>query len=146
MPLLAAFIVERRLLNAPQSRSLTKLFVLLLLPCHLVLLVYGMVRWQRGAFRYPGLGRLNPLGGSWHPPTGSVVPLVVMVVGLVLLGWLFWRAPLLAAATPVPGAVTDEGAADPQSTTQRSVAVSTESAAEKIADEQHTAPISSRTH
>ena len=58
---------------------------------------------HRLVYRNLLVGRLNPLGGSWHPPTGSVVPLVVMVVGLVLLGWLFWRAPLLALFTGIPG-------------------------------------------
>jgi hypothetical protein len=105
-PLLAAFILEWRLLNARQSATMTRLFCLLLLPCHLALLVYGMVRWQRGAYAYPGLGRLNPLAGDWHPPTGSALPVAAMVVGLVLLGWVFWRGPVAAAAVGVPDDAT----------------------------------------
>jgi hypothetical protein len=114
MPLLGAFILEQRLLNAKQAHSMTKLFCLLLLPCHLVLLVYGMVRWQRGAYDYPGLSRLNPLGGDWHPPTGSALPVLVMVVGLIVLGWMFWWGPVSAAAVPVPGAAPgkDDAAED----------------------------------
>jgi hypothetical protein len=106
MPLLGAYIVERRILNAKQSHSMTKLFCLLLIPSHLVLLIYAMVRWQRGAYRgaypQPGLGRLNPLVGSWHPPTGSVLPLAAMVIGLVVLTVMFWRGPALAAALGDP--------------------------------------------
>ncbi|MGC9666981.1 DUF2142 domain-containing protein [Planosporangium sp. 12N6] len=104
MPLLGAFIVERRLLNAKQSHTLTKLFCLLMVPAHLALLVYAMVRWQRGAYHMPGLGRLNPLAGDWHPPTGSLLPVVAMILGLALLLPAFWRGPRLAAALGDPEA------------------------------------------
>jgi hypothetical protein len=104
MPLLAAFIVERHLLNAKQSHTMTKLFCLLLMPSHLVLLVYAMVRWQRGAYFQPGLGRLNPLAGNWHPPTGSLLPVVTMLAGLAVLVPMFWRGPAVAAALGDPGA------------------------------------------
>jgi Predicted membrane protein (DUF2142) len=95
IPLLGAFILERRLLNARQSHSLTKLFCIALLPAHLVLLVFAMIRWQQGIN-----GKLNPLAGSWHPPSGSLIPVVLMVAGIVLTGVLFWRAPRDSAALP----------------------------------------------
>jgi hypothetical protein len=102
MPLLAAFIIERRLFTDRYSHTTAKLFCLLLLPSHLALLIYAMVRWQKGAYQGkaqgPALGRMNPLTGDWHPPTGSVLPLITMVAGLALLGVLFWRGPALAAA------------------------------------------------
>jgi hypothetical protein len=124
MPLLAAFILERRLLNAKQSHSMTKLFCLLLLPSHLALLVYAMVRWQRGYYFQPGLGRLNPFAGSWHPPTGSVLPVALMLVGLVVLTVMFWRGPAVAAAL-----------GDPEAETGQQDVPAPESAAERRADE-----------
>jgi hypothetical protein len=94
LPLLGAFVVERQVLNARQSHSMTKLMCVALLPTHLVLLVFGMVRWQSGT----QFTHLNPFGGSWHPPTGSVAPLVLMIAGLLLVGWMTWTAPPRAAA------------------------------------------------
>jgi hypothetical protein len=106
VPLLAAFIVERRVLNAKLSQSMTKLFCLLLLPSHLALLVYSMVRWQRGIKNNPWPSYLNPLAGHWHPQTGSLLPVLIMIVGVALVGWIFWHAPALAAAVPMPDAAS----------------------------------------
>jgi hypothetical protein len=107
-PLLGAFILERRLMGAGPSQSLVRLFCLLLLPIHLVLLVYAMVRWQRGAAINPGISHLNPLTGEWHPPSGSVTPLVIMLAGLAVLGWTFWRGPAVVAALRDPANVSGE--------------------------------------
>jgi hypothetical protein len=109
IPLLAAFILERVMLNAKQSHSMTKLFCLILLPAHVALLVYSMVRWQKGLRVNPGPSYLNPLSGQWHPPTGSLLPVVAMLIGVLLVGWVFWRAPALAAALPVPGSLASAG-------------------------------------
>ncbi|MFG2045211.1 DUF2142 domain-containing protein [Dactylosporangium sp. NPDC048998] len=93
LPLLAAWTLERRLLDAAGARSLARTFVVFLLPVHLVLLVWAMVRWQRGLPGNAGLGWFNPLAGNWHPPTGSVTPLVIMVAALVFTAVVFWRVP-----------------------------------------------------
>jgi hypothetical protein len=64
-----------------------------LLPVQLFSLGWVMDRWQSG------IGprhTLNPLLGSWHPVTGSALPLVLMTAGLVGFGWLAWRAANLA--------------------------------------------------
>ena len=98
MVLLAAFILERDLLNAKQAHSITKAFCLLLIPVHLVVLGYAMVRWQRGAHGDPQLSWLNPFVGDWQPPSGSVLPILLMVIGMAVMGWAFWKAPKLAAA------------------------------------------------
>lgn len=99
LPLLAAWMLEREhrgrpeLFDARRTRSLTRAYVLLLVPIHLALLVFAMVRWQRGLSPNAGLGRFNPFVGDWHPPTGSVLPLVLMVAGLVWTGWVFLQVP-----------------------------------------------------
>ncbi|WP_412539844.1 DUF2142 domain-containing protein [Longispora sp. K20-0274] len=96
MPLLAAFILERdNVLNRKQSTSMTRVFCVLLLPIHMAMLVYSMMRWQKGLTKNPHIGRLNPLTGSWHPETGSLLPVLLMVAALLLLGWVFWRLPSL---------------------------------------------------
>jgi hypothetical protein len=96
MPLLAAFILERRLLTARHARTFIRLFCLGLLPAHLVLLVFSMRRWQNGA----SLTGPNPFAGTWHPPTGSVAPVVLMLAGTVVLFWVFWTSPARIAALP----------------------------------------------
>lgn len=95
LPLYSGYVVERRLFTAAHARSMLRLFCLLLLPCHVVLLVYAMMRWQRGVPKHPTLAHLNPFGGSWHPPTGSVLPVLLMLVGVLCLGAVFWRSPVL---------------------------------------------------
>ncbi|MET7421902.1 DUF2142 domain-containing protein [Dactylosporangium sp. NPDC005555] len=99
VPLLAAWVLERKLFDAGQVRSLGRTFVLFLLPVHFALLVFAMVRWQRGLAPDAGLGWFNPLAGQWHPPTGSVLPLLLMVVGLAVLATVVWRTPV---STPDP--------------------------------------------
>jgi hypothetical protein len=93
LPLLAAWTLERRLLDAPRARTLTHTFVLFLLPVHLILLVWAMVRWQRGLPGGVGAGWFDPLAGDWHPPTGSLPPLMIMVFGLLLTAVLGWVVP-----------------------------------------------------
>jgi hypothetical protein len=67
--------------------------IVVLLPVQLLSLGYVMDRWQSGVG--PGHS-LNPLLGSWHPVTGSALPLVLMTAGLIGFGWLAWRAASLA--------------------------------------------------
>ena len=89
-PLLAAFITGSSGLMSriSQARAIRAMF-LVLLPCHLVSLAYVMDRWQSGVG--PGHS-LDPLRGSWHPVTGSALPLVLMTAGLIGLGVMAWRA------------------------------------------------------
>ncbi|MDG6101975.1 DUF2142 domain-containing protein [Dactylosporangium aurantiacum] len=115
MPLLAAWVLERRLFDAGQARTLSRTFVLFLLPVHAALLVFAMVRWQRGLAPDAGLGWFNPLAGDWHPPTGSVLPLLLMLAGLALTAVVMWRTPVAGpadpAAEPTPATLPE---ADPQ--------------------------------
>lgn len=96
LPILAAFLIGAYGLAPEPSRRLLRLFAVLLLPIHLVSLVFTMVRWQQGLRSNGGVQGLNPLVGPWHPPLGSVTPLLVAVAGLALLGWLVWRDPSVA--------------------------------------------------
>ncbi|MEV6522780.1 DUF2142 domain-containing protein [Longispora sp. NPDC051575] len=101
VPLLGAFVIERRGVGADAARKLTRMVAVVLLPIHLVFLWFTMIRWQRGIkVNRPGIADLNPFGGAWTPPLGPELPLLAMVLGLALLGWLTWRAPRVAAAWP----------------------------------------------
>jgi hypothetical protein len=99
LPLLAAYLIQQSGLPPEKSRFVLRLFALLLLPLHLVALAYTMVRWQHGLVPKGGFGSLNPLAGPWHPPLGSVVPLVASLVGLLAVGWLVWSSRYPASPT-----------------------------------------------
>ncbi|MEV6524184.1 DUF2142 domain-containing protein [Longispora sp. NPDC051575] len=110
LPLLSAFILERRLLSPRQSHSFTKMCVWALLPIHMVLLWSSMVRWQRGLPTVPTLHHLDPFWGPWRPVLGSWTPLLAMLGGLLLLGALVLRNSARIAAGPVGGDVGGDGA------------------------------------
>lgn len=100
LPLLAAYILARRGLTDTDLRSITRLLAVLLLPIQLICVVYSMDRWSSG------LLSLNPFNGSWHPPYGVVLPLVLTILGIGGLLALYWRASRVPA-TPPP-AVPDD--------------------------------------
>jgi len=79
LPLLGAHVLARRAITAVQVRSVTRLLAGVLLPVQLICVPYTMARWQSG------LTSLNPLAGSWHPPYGSVLPLVLAVLATITL-------------------------------------------------------------
>jgi Predicted membrane protein (DUF2142) len=118
LPILATFLIQEYGLPGDKSRTLLRLYIVTLLPIHLVALVFTMVRWQRGLSRGAGLRGLNPLSGSWQPPLGPVLPLVATIAGLLLIGWLLWRpervvgGPPPATATDADAAATDGAATD----------------------------------
>lgn len=58
----------------------------LVIPLHLYALARVMTRFQWGLH-----APLDPFGGHWSPPLGTVTPLVVDLVGGVLLAILAWR-------------------------------------------------------
>ncbi|WP_112272229.1 DUF2142 domain-containing protein [Lentzea terrae] len=95
IPLLAAHIMAHRLFTADHFRTMTRLLAGLLLPIHFLCLAYTMTRWQSG------LAIANPLKGSWHPPYGSVLPLVLGLAGVIVLWVMYWWASRLPKATPV---------------------------------------------
>jgi hypothetical protein len=88
MPLLGAFITERRVVTDRQARSLTKLCCLIAMPTQLALLLWAMMRWQKGL---NGLN-LNPLTGQWHPPSGSALPVLLMLAGIAVVWWISIRS------------------------------------------------------
>ncbi len=86
LPMLGAYALARRGLDAGQIRLVTRTLAVVLVPIHVVCLAYTMTRWQSG------LASLNPLEGSWMPPLGPVVPLVLGAAAVVVLVFLYWRA------------------------------------------------------
>lgn len=99
LPLLAAHILAKRGFTAVQLRATTRMLAILLLPIHLVCLAYTMCRWQSG------LQILNPFKGSWMPPYGPVIPLVLETVGVVVLFVVYWRASRIPTPAAVVGKV-----------------------------------------
>jgi hypothetical protein len=116
--LMAAFVVDERGGEVVNSRGFVRLVALLVLPIQLFCLVFSMVRWQRGMPALRGVGvkyLLNPFAGDWHPVVGSVTPLVCMVVGLVAIGLVSWRAwPGLAPARGTDDAASEAAEEPPE--------------------------------
>jgi hypothetical protein len=98
IPLLAAFTLGATGgISTPQQAAIVRIMIVTLLPFQLFSLVYVMDRWQSGL----GAGRsVNPLRGSWHPVTGSALPLLMMTAGLIVFGLFTWRATYPPAALP----------------------------------------------
>jgi len=89
-PLIAALSIGRSTAAAPgKLESLLRLLAGVLLPLQLVALWSSMLRFQRG---YPNDGRLrlNVFTGSWLPPLGPRLPLLLMTAGLVVLAAGLW--------------------------------------------------------
>jgi Predicted membrane protein (DUF2142) len=97
LPMLGALILARRRLTADQIRSMTRLLAVLLLPIHVGCLAFTMCRWQSG------LRSLNPFGGSWSPPLGSVLPLACATLAVVALAVAYWHASRTAGARSPAG-------------------------------------------
>jgi hypothetical protein len=119
--LFSAFVIEERGLPAVHARAAVRSAAVVLLPIHLVCLLYTMARWQRGL---PGIGvqgitSLDPSRGDWHPVVGWMTPVIVEIVGLLIIAVLAWRSvaqddhaePVVLAAAPVSSArAADVGA------------------------------------
>lgn len=89
--LFASFVLEESGMPARVARFVGRLAAIVLLPLNLFALGYTMVRWQHGLGQYPLPRRdLNPLAGPWHPPLGSVVPLLAGLIGACVVGALLW--------------------------------------------------------
>jgi predicted membrane protein DUF2142 len=99
LTLLGAYILARHGGSAEQSRTLTRGLAVLLLPIHVGCLAYTMCRWQSG------LRSLNPFEGSWSPPLGSALPLILAAVGVGVLLAGYW----LASRVPEPSPVIADG-------------------------------------
>lgn len=103
LPMLGAWIMAQRVLNAEQMRSVTRMLAVLLLPIHIVCLAYTMTRWQSG------LASINPLKGVWMPPLGPVLPLVLVTVAVGVLLLAYWQASRTPTAVePEPVVESDK--------------------------------------
>jgi hypothetical protein len=94
-------LVRSGVVTAERSRTVVRTFAVLIMSVlQLTCLVATMVRWQSGASLNQRRPRFNPLAGPWHPAAGSVLPLVMGIVALLVIGYAYWR---LAGATSVAG-------------------------------------------
>jgi hypothetical protein len=101
IPMIGAFVISARdMLSRARAVALTRTFALLLLPLQLFCLAFTMVRWQSGTAADIHAKSSNPLAGAWNPPLGSLTALLVACVGLVLLGFCYWRPDTSAEAAP----------------------------------------------
>lgn len=122
LPLLAAHILARRGLTAMQMRAMTRMFAVLLLPIQLVCLLYTMCRWESG------LTILNPFKGSWMPPYGPTIPIVLGFLGVIVLFVVYWWASRIpkavANATDDVAPVPDEAVAPTEPSSEPTPAMS----------------------
>ena len=86
-------LVERGVFSEAHLRTLTRAYVLLLLPLQLVTFYASMLRYQQGMKNGNPLPvqPWNPFGGTWLPASGPELPLAAAVIGLVVIGRLVWR-------------------------------------------------------
>lgn len=86
--LIATFLIGQSELGADRAATVRHLVLAAVLPIHLGALYLSMRRWGRGL----GHG-LNVFSAPWQPPLGSVLPILAVLAGLGLLGWLVWGMP-----------------------------------------------------
>lgn len=94
VPILGAYLlVERGVFSDAHLRTLTRAYVLLLLPLQFVTFYAAMLRYQQGIKGGSPLPvqPWNPFTGSWLPASGPELPFAAALVGLAVLGWLVWR-------------------------------------------------------
>lgn len=94
VPILGAYLlVERGVFSEARLRTLTRSYVLILLPLQLVTFYAAMLRYQRGIRTGNPLPvqPWSPFKGTWLPASGPEFPMAAMMAGLALLGWLVWR-------------------------------------------------------
>jgi putative flippase GtrA len=94
-PMIGAVQIGRSTaLSADRVKSLLRLIAVALLPMQMVALWSSMLRFQHG---FPANGRLplNVLTGTWLPPYGPLLPLILMTGGLAVFAWGLCGTPSL---------------------------------------------------
>lgn len=95
-PLLAGYLLGRAGILADRRQAqLARFFALVLLPFQFVALWFTMIRFDRGV--NPGVYpmSLTPYHGTWTPPAGVTLPLVLCAIGsLVVFGFVLWLSGL----------------------------------------------------
>jgi hypothetical protein len=100
-----------------RSRAVVRGFGLVVMPAlQLICLTAAMVRWQSGASYDARRPHVNPLAGPWHPAVGSLLPLEMAVVAVIVIAYCYWsmaepRSAEEPAAASAPAA--PEGASVP---------------------------------
>ncbi|MFG1839536.1 DUF2142 domain-containing protein [Micromonospora sp. NPDC049175] len=91
VPILAGYLLADRI-PFDLAPRLARLFAIVLLPMHLVALCFTMIRYQRGipVDKPPSF---NPIGGSWQPAVGSILP-IAMAVGAAILFVVYYSIGL----------------------------------------------------
>ncbi|MFD0630584.1 DUF2142 domain-containing protein [Catenulispora yoronensis] len=90
-PMLGAAVMGRTGVLTPRvNTQALRCLAVGLLPVHLLVLAVTMVRFERG-FPTNGVLAVNPFRGSWTPPAGAELPVILLCLGLLLIGWLMWR-------------------------------------------------------
>ncbi|GCD94298.1 DUF2142 domain-containing protein [Embleya hyalina] len=103
IPLLAAFVISRdNLFGRAREITMTRFLLIVLLPLHFVFLWFTMIRWQQGAKQTPYRVRLNAFAGAWHPPLGSVLPILLALIGITVIGAYVWLASRLEKLPEIP--------------------------------------------
>lgn len=110
VPLLAAWTIgERGALGGPTTVALARCLGLVLVPIQFLALWYTMIRWQHGLPTSFAPMPLNPFAGSWQPPLGPAVPLLLAAVGAALLLGYAWYAPAGVALVPAGASAAGVG-------------------------------------
>lgn len=98
IPLIAAYALSaRNIFPAAKAGAVMRAVVVACLPLQLFALGFTMVRWQSGIPSAMKAVTGNPFIGKWHPPMGSVLPLVLALAGAIVLGVAAWRTPVRSA-------------------------------------------------
>jgi hypothetical protein len=106
LPLLGAMIISQADLPTGVGQQLVRFCAVVLLPTHIVALMFTMLRWQQGIGEDTSL---NPLVGVWHPVLGSATPLIACLAAVAILTWLYWTT--VGAARDVTEAESQTSAA-----------------------------------
>ncbi len=88
LPILAGYLVSGSPLPGAACRFMLRAGALILLPLHLMVLWYALIRFTHGL---TDPVHLNPFWGSWHPLAGTATPFLVMGAGTAVVLALAWR-------------------------------------------------------
>jgi hypothetical protein len=116
IPVLSGYLVSRFGLPDRIARSAVRSTVVFLVPIHLFALEFTLARWMHGESPgYPQAIHLNPFHGSWLPVDGLALPYALMILGVLAMIAVVWKATGRDSARGLPPdpATRPSGEADP---------------------------------